>query len=81
MFLLAIQNIVRQYMDHIKSVRQEGWAAEDGGSADYRWDTTDAVTEMMNVIKKLLLSVSSFEPAMACANWIAKELPLGMCRY
>ena len=72
MYLVTIQNMIKQYIDNMRVSR--------GGdvTAEYQWDMTDAVTEMMEVIRRLLLSVSNYESAMACANWALKQLPQGM---
>ncbi len=42
----------------------------------YNWDGS-ALKDMFQTVRDLLLKISTFEMAVMCANWVAKELPMG----
>lgn len=80
LYMLTIKNIVRQHVDIMKAHRSAQDTMSAGAlvnKAQCNWEETDTISDTINSIKKLLLSVSSYQTAMTCTSWIVKELPMG----
>ena len=75
MYLITIQNIVKNY---VKQRKASGTQHGDGPDNKTRcnWDNSALLT-MFDTVKHLLLQVSVFDMAVMCASWTAKELPMG----
>ncbi|XP_076465746.1 kinetochore-associated protein 1-like [Babylonia areolata] len=85
-YLIAVQNIVRRHVSHTttstpggSSVGGSGGGRGDKGKVTLlkSWQVSEVSLHMLEGVQQLLNCVKSCEMALACANWVVRELPMG----
>lgn len=77
-YLMAVQNIVRLHVSHTTNITTTGAVRDKSKPTSVRsWTVSEASLHMLEEVQHLLSCVQNCEMALACANWVVKELPMG----
>ena len=76
---MAVQNIVRLHVSHTTSAATSSGTSRDKSrpTSVRSWRVSEASLRMLEEVQNLLSCVQNCEMALACANWVVKELPMG----
>lgn len=87
-YIVAVQNMVHQHVAYFRSSNTSATGRKPGASAAFRgkktqtipnnWSCSESSLKFLEKVQQLLYSVSNCDMALACANWIVKELPMGL---
>lgn len=83
-YMMAGQNIVRRHVANttsapsIPTIKGGGAGRDKSKPTTVRsWKVSEASLQMLEQVQHLLSCVRSCEMALACANWVVRELPMG----